>query len=284
MNISISTSFIDSDADSLVRSILDTAQQGLFSVTNVSSIISTREPGDREISDGFMQGIKRDYPSIPIITYSAKQHGRLGHDDEGTKLAYDSATLSLVRETVGQLPAINVMVGDMIARSEYWCDALPSLNLHPDLPPSLGGVKGAYWKVIGEWVRTKRAMIGGMMHVAVKELDGGSPIAYFCLPAHGLVNGVDLAPLWDALPQDPEALERLIQEQVALKDKPTNPLFQELRRAEASFEQRLVLETLKAFDEGGTLPIDGFDMTDIVVGESAVWPGIEGRRGVHETL
>jgi len=48
------------------------------------------------------------------------------------------------------------MVGDMIIKGQKWCRKLPSLNLHPDLPLSLGGTEGIYWEVIGEWVNAWR--------------------------------------------------------------------------------------------------------------------------------
>ena len=128
MNISVSSSFIDTDAEGLVRAILDAG-------VNVAAVISTREPGDNPTTDAILARIKSDYPDVLLIEHSAKSHGRLGNPS--AKERFDSAILRQLRGLVD----MNVMVGDMIVKGPTWCQELPSLNLHPDLP---GGVEGMY--------------------------------------------------------------------------------------------------------------------------------------------
>lgn len=148
-----------------------------------------------------------------------------------------------------------------------------------------------YWEVIAEWVRSQRLEMGGMMHLAIPTLDAGTPVTYYRLPTRGIVNGVNLDPLWWDLPEDPKELEVLIQEQVGLRDKLRNPLFVALRHAEAAFEQQLTIGTIRIFTEGklyirdgavfdaeGVQLKEGMDVTGLVVGEAAIWPGEEGRR------
>lgn len=273
MNISVSSSFIDTDAEELVRAILDLG-------VNVAAVISTREPGDNRVTDAIVTRIKKDHADVPFIEYSAKKRGRLGNPDE--KEQYDGAILGQLHP----LPDINVMVGDMIVKGETWCKELPSLNLHPDLP---GGFRGMYWEVVGKWVQGNRREIGGMMHLTIPALDAGTPVTFFRLPARGRIRGVDLGPLWDMLPREPDVLEELIQSQVGLKGEPTHPLFQELRRSEAGFESDLVLRTISAFAVGDLRIVDGgvfgsdgaeltggYDLTKLVVGDQAIWPGGEG--------
>ncbi|MBI5619651.1 hypothetical protein HY950_01700 [Candidatus Gottesmanbacteria bacterium] len=284
MNICISSTFVGRDGYGLVTRILDAVAEGKLPGITVSAVISTRESGDDKTSDQLLARLHEAYPDVPIIAYSAKQHGRIKRKpSEKEKDLYDLAIL----ERLGAAD-LNIMVGDMIIKGPEWCRKLPSLNLHPDLPLSLGGTEGMYWEVIGKWVRDGRGEIGGMMHLAIPTLDAGTPIAYFRLPARGTVNGVDLAPLWDTLPKEPDKREALIQQQVALKDKPTHRLFVELRRAEAAFEQRLVLSTITMFaqdelgiqegrvvDKNGQPLENGLDITEWVVDGAAVWPGGE---------
>ncbi|HUD19385.1 MAG TPA: hypothetical protein VMR81_03010 [Patescibacteria group bacterium] len=292
MNISISSTLIDFEAYKLVTGIIDAATLGELPGVHVSAVISTREVGDdaRRMTDLLLTRLMNNYSDVPLIMYSAKQHGRIKKNPtDADKNEYDTAILKQIREKSD----LNIMAGDMVIKGSEWCNTLPSLNLHPDLPLSMGGREGVYWNVIGTWVREKRKEIGGMMHLAIPTLDAGTPIAYFRLPAKGIINGINLSRLWDTLPTDHDELEKLIQEQTSLKDKPTHPLFTELRQAEAAFEPELVIRTIGAFAEGrlsvvegkiiGTNSIaleNGLDLTEEIVGDHAIWPGNEGT-GIH---
>lgn len=287
MNISISSTFVDLDAYGLVTRILDAVKNGELPDVHVSAVISTRERGDdvRGTTDALLMRLQNDYPKVRLLMHSAKQHGRIKKEPtDEEKNTYDRAILEKLRET----PDLHVMVGDMVIKGSGWCRLVPSLNLHPDLPRSMGGSEGMYWDVIGTWVREGRNEVGGMMHLAIPSLDAGTPIAYFRLPTRGVINGVNLTPLWNSLPQNEESRETLIRQQCALKDTPTHPLFRELRRAEAAFEQNLVISAIGAFASGELVvrggrvfdrqgdPLStGLDLTREIVGDSAIWPGQE---------
>lgn len=289
MNISVSSTFLDDDARDLILAVYHATVEGKIP-GNLSCIISTREVGDDIGTDQSLGELRESCPDIPIICVSARRLGRLKRNaGDAQRTLYDQAVLDAIRSAVGQLPDTNVMLGDMIIKSTLWCDELPSLNLHPDLPLSLGGTEGMYWEVIGRWVAENRREIGGMMHLAVPTLDAGTPVGYFRLPTHGQVNGVNLEPLWQMLPGDLSERLDLTHQQVSLQMSPDHPLFQELRHAEAQFEPKLVIETLRmiamgeislydsrVFDRNGSELDAGYDLTQFVVGDRAIWPGAEG--------
>lgn len=289
MRISVSSSFIDRDALALVTGVYDAVRDGTIPAQLVC-IISTREAGDNPGTDALLAQLRQHTEgTVPIICCSAKRLNRLGDASDEGKEAYDRYVLDTIASTVDVLPDVNMMLGDMIVRGRAWCDAFPSLNLHPDVPLSMGGTEGIYWEVIGEWVRARRDVIGGMIHLAVPALDAGTPIAYFQLPAKGTVRSVNLGLLWDALPTDGDARNALVREQVAKGPYFDDPLFLALREAEAYFEPRLVMMTLGAvangdiqlrdghvLDREGRYLFDGYDLTDTVVGREAIWPTLEG--------
>ena len=120
----------------------------------------------------------------------------------------------------------------------------------------------------------------------------------FCLPAFGIVNGVDLGELWQILPENEAEIRELVNQQTSLKDQPSHRLFQELRKAEADFELELVITALqelakgeirleggRVLDKEGGVLIHGSDLTEQVVGKRAVWSeggihkGVEGELG-----
>lgn len=291
MKLSVSSTFIDHDAVELVRGVHLAVRDGQIPA-EFSCIISTRDHGDHSMTDDYLHEIKT--LGVPVICCSAKKFGRLRETSYEVKARYDAYVLDAINKSLGELPDVNMMLGDMIVKSEEWCRRLPSLNLHPDIPLKLGGVEGIYWDVVGRWIKDRRSEIGGMMHLAVPTPDAGTPVAYFRLPARGVVNGVNLGELWTQLPAGEEERAALIGEQTALKDQPTHPLFQALRRAEARYEPRLVIEMLGILAKGkiqlmdgnvcdreGRMLTNGYDLTDFVVGDDAVWPGGEGggRRG-----
>lgn len=272
MNVSISSSFVDHDAMNLVLGLQSAICDGKISGVRLDCVISTREFGDNAQTDTILQQV-REQISIPLVCVSAEQAGRLVKSPSDTlKDGYDLLLMKKMVEAAGRLPDVNVMLGDMVIKGPEWCRDVPSLNLHPDLPISLGGVEGIYWNVIGAWVKERRAEIGGMMHLAVPKLDAGTPVAYFRLPARGIVNGVDLGELWKQFP--------------AGEAERADQLFQALRKAEADFEPTLVYATVamlgngtiriqdgKIFDDKGHLLNEGIDLTGDVVGDAAIWPG-----------
>lgn len=294
MDISISSTFVDPDAVNLVSGLHDAIRDGTIQGVNLDCIISTRAIGDNPQTDGLLKEVN-DRVSVPVVCVSARQAGRLVRSpSNAVKDDYDRRVIEAIQAEVKRLPKVNVMLGDMVVHGSDFCERVPSLNLHPDLPLTMGGREGMYWDVIGKWVSERRDEIGGMMHLAVPTLDAGTAVAYFRLPAAGIVNEVNLGELWKGLPTDKTGLDALIKEQVHLKDHPTHPLFQELRRAEASFEPKLVHASVamlgqdticiadgQVLDADGRLIVNGLDLTRNVVGDLAVWPGGEGggRRG-----
>lgn len=290
MKLSLSSTFIDNDAYQLVTGVLESVYQGTIPDTEVSCLISTREIGDNPTTNRILRCLERE-TKMPIMALSAKRFGRLRDASPGGKAAHDRELMGLIRETCGLLPEVNMMLGDMIVKGEEWCREVQSLNLHPDLPLAMGGVEGIYWQVIGEWVLRRCEEVGGMVHLATPTLDAGTAVAYFRLPSFGEVNGVFLGNLWRDLPEDKEELRELVVQQVGLKDKPTHPLFQALRRAEVNFEPLLVEVTLRmlaegeidlrenrVFDREGREFTSGLDLTDLVVGKNAVWQEREAGR------
>lgn len=289
MRIAISTSLVDNDAVKLVEGVVESVRDGTIPNTKIECLISTRERGESSLTD---QRLKRlEESDIPVVAVSARRNGRVGKRISVTdedKNRYDELVMKEAVTRTERLPEVVVMLGDMIIHGPEWCCRMASLNLHPDLPLSLGGTEGIYWDVIGQWVREGRKEGGGMIHLAVPALDVGTPVAYFRIPLRGVVNGVNLGGMWDQLPKDSRGLEALIAQQTGLKDRLSHPLFVGLRRAEAYFEPGLIRQTLvslargeiriqdgKIFDERGT-EIKGLDLTKEVVGERAIPSRAEG--------
>lgn len=278
MKISVSSTFVDWDAHRLVREVILATGNGQITA-DLACIISTREPGDNWTTDGILNKLKGEFPEVPIVSLSARKFGRLQHPNKQIKEQkeqYDSQLLLEINKRSGGLPQLNMMLGDMIVKGPEWCRLLPSLNVHPDIPRTSGIIKGMYWQVIGEVVRKRVAEFGGMIHLAVPELDAGPPVSFFRLPSFGTVHDVNLKKLWDLLPGDSDELAELIRDQVSLKDCPTHQLFIALRQAEASFETALVLESLRTVCAGGIKLETALDLTDLVVGSAAIWPEGEG--------
>lgn len=302
-SIGLTSTFVDNDAVNLVQGVVNDVVNGIIPRSEVSCIVSTRGTGDNPETDKrlvamhhFVEDIRQRHGiTIPLIEVSAREAGRVPKKDPTMeeKNNYDRKVLDAIRENCLRLPDVAVMLGDTIVHGSEWCESIPSLNLHPDLPLKMGGTEGIYWNVIGEWIRKGRNEAGGMMHLATPELDAGTAVAYFRVPLKGVVNGADLGSLWPLLPPDKDSLEKLIKEQTELKDKPNHPLFQELRQAEAQLETPLIRLTLialaqgkvaikegKVLDEAGK-PIVGLDLTKEVVGSLAIWPGGEGNPRCH---
>lgn len=275
--VGITSSLVDDDAVKLIRGVVQDVSNGTIPNSEIICVVSTREIGDDPKTDARLREIER--LKIPLIQVSAKEAGRIKREPTiEEKDKYDLKVMNAVRERCGRLPSLVVMLGDMIVHGPIWCNEIPSLNLHPDLPLSLGGKEGMYWDVIGKWVMEKRTEAGGMMHLATPEPDAGTAVAFFRVPLQGIVNGVDLGKLWEELPGDPAALKALVAEQTLLKDRPTHPLFRALRQAEAQFETELIRQTLIALALGRIRIQEGkvLDLTHEVVGTNAIWPGKEG--------
>jgi len=118
----------------------------------------------------------------------------------------------------------------------------------------------------------------------------GYPNCLFPSPAKGIINGINLSRLWDHAGQtDHDELEKLIQEQTSLKDKPDSPLFTRTPSGGSSIWtgtrhsydrsvcRRQALCCRKKIIGTNSIALEnGLDLTEEIVGDHAIWPGNEG--------
>lgn len=308
MKLSISSTFIGWDALTLVTDTVKAVKLGKIPNTEISCIISTREMGDSSQTDQILTKLQENLQgSIPLVAFSARKFGRLDEknkNDPEARNAYDNEIIRRLK-VQGVTPDVNVMLGDMITRGSTWCRKIISPNLHPDIPLKMGGTEGIYWDVIGSWIEQKRETIGGMVHAAIPELDAGTAIAYFRLPARGIVNGVNLGQLWtgvDAMNEN--QLREFVRRETAKGSAFDNELFRALRQAEFCYETKLVEQALTSIAQGeirfkvedispdkyvihvldgrGKELKSGLDITETVVDGRAIWPGQEGANARRE--
>ena len=277
LNFGITTSLVDNDALTLVHDTVSDVEAGIISDCKVNCVVSTRGMGDNSETDNRLRTLEEFLSprSIPLVMVSAKQAGRLVKSPTNKdKDRYDGKIIEAVEETCGPLPSTFLMAGDMITHG-LLCDRASLLNLHPDIPHLLGGVKGIYYQIIGNWVReemglpviiegkvvedkpSRNRLVGSQIHLGIRELDMGDPVAYFAFGLRDRVADTDLNKLWDELPKDSVQIGQIIREQVAKKDKPDHPLFRELRRAEAQYEMELIRQVLISITKGRINIIDG---------------------------
>lgn len=234
LRVGISSTFIEDAAYVGVKTIIDNV---LSKKGEAVFILSTRETGENPTTDIILGSLEKE--QIPIVCVSAKRYR-----DSGEKNWRDVYGRNVLQKLEPFLPVDMVFAfGDMVIWPKEMCEKLQGVNLHPDLP---GRFKGEWYNVIAQIVENRLEKAGVMIHLLTPELDKGHMIT----TCNFFLADPPFDKLWDTLPKDPEELKKLITEQKRLKENPTHPLWQEIRRQGLTREFPLIELTLNAFAEG----------------------------------
>jgi folate-dependent phosphoribosylglycinamide formyltransferase PurN len=229
----------------------------------ITMVFCNRDPGEDEKTDIFLDQV-RGY-DLPLVTFSSRDfRRRLGEKPvrKGQTLPewrseYDREVMRLLETYPFE---IGVLAGYMLIFAEEFAQTYDLLNLHPAAP---GGPKGVWQDLIWELIETRAERAGVMMHLATPDLDEGPPVAY-CTYS---IRGDQFDDLWNDV-------EGRSVGDIKAKEGEANQLFMEIRRHGVAREIPLVIETLRAFAEGGLRinakrvvgtsgsPIAPFDLTE----------------------
>lgn len=245
LRVGISSSFIEEAAFLGVKTIIKTIISGNG---EVPFILSTRQKGENPTTDQILKDLEKE--RIPVICVSTRIHR-----ESRSKDWRDNYGSEVLEKLYPFLPTDLVFAfGDMTIWPKIMCEKLRGLNLHPDLP---GRFKGEWYNVIAQIVENRSEKAGVMIHLLTPELDKG-PMITTC---NFLLTDPPFDKLWDTLPKNPDGIKELIEEQRSLKENPTHPLWQEIRKQGLMREFPLIELTLNRFSEG-KLRLEGQGVLD----------------------
>ena len=216
----------------LLRFVADAIGDGRLDA-RIEFVFSNREPGEAEGSDEFFE-LVRSY-GLPLITLSSERYRR---EHGGGSMARHRVGFD--REAMGLLeayqPDVCALAGYMLICSREMCRRYPLLNLHGALPD---GPIGTWQSVIWELIESGATQTGAMIHLATEEVDRGPVLSHCVVP---IVGGQ-----FDA---ERRALAGRDAAQVRAEQGEENGLFRLIRAAGYRREPYLLLETLRAVDDG----------------------------------
>ncbi len=210
----------------------------------IAFVFCNREPGEHEGSDGFME-LARSH-GIPVIALSSQRFRRERGAERfaDVREAYDDEVMGLL---AGRPAEYNVTAGYGLILGAAMARSRPTLNMHPAAPD---GPVGTWQQVIWQLIETRARESGAFVHLATEKLDRGPVVSYVTFPIRGA--GID--ELWA------EAEGATVGE---LKERSGEelPLLQAIRRKGVVRERPLLLETLKAVEDG-RVRVDGGAVVD----------------------
>lgn len=238
----------------LLSFVMERVQHGKLPL-DVRFVFCNREPGEHEGTDAFFAQA-RSY-GIPLVCHSGRRFRQRVGQIADHREAYDREVL----ERIAPYDAdVLVLAGYMLIVSSVLCRRYPMLNLHPALP---SGPIGTWQEVIWELIETHASRAGGMVHLAIEEVDRGPVLAYYAFP----IQGPEWHPFWK------EATGRTVAE-IKTTAGEDLPLFRAIRQGQLLREPYLVAETLRTITEGrvrlepGVVkdaegrPVPGVDLSD----------------------
>ena len=206
-------------------------------------VFVNRVKGQTKRTDRFLELVESR--GIPLITLSSRDFRRDNDNKPWAELRedFDEAAIELLRPHKAD---IAVHAGYMLI-APLLCSEYLTLNLHPALPGSTIGMwQQAVWDVITEGLDET----GTMIHVSTEDVDEGPVLS----TAKFSVRGGEFDTLWaDVSGADFDTLKSEPGEDL--------PLFKAIRGAGLLRERPLLIETLKAVDEGR---IDATGTGDVV--------------------
>ena len=149
MKIGIFSTFIETAALDLVKTVQDAVKTGEIPNSEISFIFSNREIGDDPTTDSILHSLVRQSTS-PLISFSAARF----NPDVRKKAKQNKNDLLMKEwrnrfgdEVLKRLPHtdIDLLLGDMYIWGDNMCAVRNGINLHPALPD---GPKGELYKAI----------------------------------------------------------------------------------------------------------------------------------------
>jgi folate-dependent phosphoribosylglycinamide formyltransferase PurN len=140
---------------------------------NIKFVFSNREYKESKESDLFFELVK-SY-NIPLILFSSSKYRQ---DLRKAKInlwrqEYDKQVYERIKSF---LPVrLCMLAGYMLIVSQYLCNKILMINLHPSLP---GKYKGSWQEVINQIIKNQDKEAGAMIHIVTPELDSGPCINY----------------------------------------------------------------------------------------------------------
>lgn len=260
MKIGIFSTFIESAALDLVKTVQDAIKTGEIPNSEITFIFSNRAKGDNPTTDQILE--KLTHQDIPLTTFSAARFKpdmrKKGRQEEknGNLSVINDWRKEFGSEVLSRLPKtdIDLLLGDMYIWGDNMCRERKGINLHPALP---NGPKGEWYKVIWQLIQEGAQETGVMMHKVTPELDRGPAVTFCSFP----IRGYQFDSLWNQLPQDQEELAQLIKLGLSEKEKTSHPLHNKIREHGLTREFALIIQTAKSFAEGD-IRIEGESILD----------------------
>lgn len=253
ITIGIFSSFAEPDALELVEEVVNFIDQEYGLQATIRFVFSNRGPHENPVTDMLLQALelKLSLLKIPLVMLSAtgfepdrRQHARqqfrqgVGQFLEAWRNDYGEKIANLL-----PLTDFDLLLGDWLIWGDSLCKARNGINLHPALPK---GPKGEWFNVIWQLIRQSADESGVMMHKITPQLDRG-PIITYC---RYMLHDPDLDDLWQALPENPEELEHLIQTESKKRELVDYPLHRAIRTTGFKREVPLILSTVASLIDG----------------------------------
>lgn len=203
----------------------------------ISFVFCSREPGEAEGSDLFIEQVKQY--KIPLVYFShSRLRGRKAKESgkrpsfSAIRMEYDRQVMKLLE---GHNADICVLAGYMLVVGEEMCRKYKMINLHPASPE---GPTGTWQEVIWKLIEQGAANSGVMMHHVTPELDRGPVITYCTYP----IQRPEFDKFWKSV-KDKDL------NQVKSQEGENNQLFKLIRQEGFKRELPLILLTLRSFAE-----------------------------------
>ncbi len=221
----------------LLREIYNHVRSGWLQA-RIGFVFCSREPGEAEGSDLFIQQVKQY--EIPLVYFSHSRFRERKARELGRKPSFSEMRIEYDRQVMKLLEGRNadlcVLAGYMLVVGAEMCRKYRMVNLHPASPE---GPTGTWQEVIWELIEHGAASSGVMMHQVTPELDRGPVITCCTYP----VRGPKFDSLWQGI--NSKGLSR-----VKAQEGESNQLFKLIRQEGFKRETPLILSTLRSFAEG----------------------------------
>ncbi len=225
----------DQAAIDLLKVVFSYIKKG-FIPAKISYIFVSKEKGESEISDKFIELAEKDM-GLKVICFSALKFkpDLRKKDIISWRKVYHEEVLNRLPEDID----FGILAGYMWIVSSEFCKSLNLINLHPALP---GGPKGTWQEVMWQLISARASEAGAMMHKVTPELDEGPAISYFKFS----LRTPEFQTLWEytevlLLKHHLSGLKKLEGE--------NNKLFKKIREEEVKRELPLIVYTLKYLAE-----------------------------------
>jgi folate-dependent phosphoribosylglycinamide formyltransferase PurN len=240
------STFRDIDAQNLFINIAKDINRGFISA-NLAYIFCSREYGENKNTDEYVNATEQYFREVgldsEIIRFSAKKFkpdlkkkARKAKDtnlmDKIRDEYYEEAMDLLEEKGYSARKTPVFMIGHMEIIPDNTVSKYTMINLHPATPP---GPIGKWEDVMWENIEKRVKAVGGMIHIATKDMDRGPVLTYYEFPV-----SEECKNLWEVLDSRTESLQEIKE-----KEYKSNPLFKRVRLEQYIREGSLIAVTIK---------------------------------------